>query len=96
MTLYSPNRPPWAPPPRRRDSLRRIGMHLLTATAAVAEMVTPPPPATREGGIHQERGQVYGLPARARRYRSYLRLGCLVAVIALGGYAVICAVTLIT
>lgn len=88
-------RAPWAPPARRRDTLARIGRHLLEGTAAVAELLTPPPPPTRRAGRHAERGAVYGQPVRARRRHAHVRLASGVAVVLIVAYALFGACTVL-
>lgn len=88
-------RAPWAAPPRRRDTLRRIGMHLLAGTAAVAELLTPPPPVHRITGRHAERGAVYGRPMRGWRLRARVRLATGIGLALLVTYALISACTVV-
>ena len=88
-------RAPWAPPARRRDTLARIGRHLLVGTAAVAELLTPPPPSSRLSGRHAERGAVYGRHIRAWRCAARWRLAGAVAVTLLVAYALCGACTVI-
>ncbi|GAB7044883.1 hypothetical protein [Catenuloplanes indicus] len=88
-------RAPWAPPPTRRELLARIGRHLLAGTAAVAELVTPPPPVHRISGRHADRGAVYGRPMRGYRLRARVRLALGVGLALLVLYALCGACTVI-
>jgi hypothetical protein len=88
-------RAPWVSPPTRRELLARIGRHLLVGTAAVAELLTPPPPVHRIAGRHAERGAVYGRPMRGWRRRAYLRLAAGIGVLLLVTYALLSACTVI-
>ncbi|WP_033338974.1 hypothetical protein [Catenuloplanes japonicus] len=88
-------RAPWAPPPTRRELWARIGRHLLVGAAAVAELLTPPPPVHRISGRHAERGAVYGRPLRGWKRLARLRLAAAVGLVLLVTYALCGACTVI-